>query len=60
MEKIIKFTILVFFISLNAYSQQITRILPKEIDDVLINPGIGFTTFQRFNGDSLNNGLTWT
>jgi len=26
---------------------------PKEIDDVLINPGIGFTTFQRFNGDTL-------
>src|SRR4026207_2016334 len=26
---------------------------PKEIDDVLNNPGIGFTTFQRFNGDTL-------
>ena len=26
---------------------------PKEIDDVLINPGIGFTTFQMFNGDNL-------
>jgi len=26
---------------------------PEEIDDVLINPGIGFTTFQRFNGDTL-------
>lgn len=24
---------------------------PVEIDDVLMNPGIGFTTFQRFNGD---------
>ncbi len=33
---------------------------PREIDDVLINPGIGFTTFQRFNGDSLNAGLKWT
>jgi hypothetical protein len=33
---------------------------PVEINDVLINPGIGFTTFQRFNGDSLNPGLGWT
>ncbi len=33
---------------------------PKEIDDVLVNPGIGFMTFQRFNGDALNEGLTWT
>jgi len=38
----------------------IVRILPKEIDSVLNNPGIGFMTFQRFNGDSLNNGLSWT
>ena len=33
---------------------------PKEIDDVLVNPGMGFTTFQRFNGDRLNEGLEWT
>ena len=33
---------------------------PKEIDDVLNNPGIGFTTFQRFNGDDLNSGIEWT
>ena len=26
-------------------------VLPREIDDVLINPGMGFTTFQRFNGE---------
>lgn len=32
----------------------------KEIDTVLTNPGIGFTTFQRFNGDKLNEGLGWT
>ncbi len=30
-----------------------TIIKPKEIDDVLINPGIGFNTFQMFNGDNL-------
>jgi len=36
---------------------------PKEIDDVLNNPGIGFTTFQRFNGDTLttlNEKRGWT
>ena len=38
-------------------------IRPREIDDVLINPGIGFTTFQRFNGDTLTtfkNRSGWT
>ena len=33
---------------------------PEVIDDVLINPGIGFMTFQRFNGDNLNKGIGWT
>lgn len=33
---------------------------PEEIDDVLVNPGIGFMTFQRFNGDRLNEGKGWT
>ncbi len=27
---------------------------------MLLNPGIGFMTFQRFNGDALNQGLKWT
>jgi len=35
-------------------------IKPLEIDDVLVNPGIGFMTFQRFNGDDLNKGMGWT
>ena len=35
-------------------------VYPKEIYDVLNNPGIGFTTFQRFNGDTLNAGRGWT
>ena len=33
---------------------------PEVIDDVLVNPGIGFNTFQRFNGDKLNEGFGWT
>ena len=42
-----------------AQSQQIIK-YPKEIFTVLNNPGIGFTTFQRFNGDELNRGNHWT
>jgi hypothetical protein len=38
----------------------VVTVRPIEIDDVLVNPGIGFTTFQRFNGDRLNEGLKWT
>jgi Domain of unknown function (DUF4832)/Beta-galactosidase len=43
-----------------ASPEDVVSIRPNEIDDVLLNPGIGFTTFQRFNGDSLNEGLGWT
>ena len=37
-----------------------TVVRPKVIDDVLVNPGMGFMTFQRFNGDALNEGKVWT
>jgi hypothetical protein len=40
--------------------QETVVVRPQEIDDVLVNPGIGFMTFQRFNGDKLNEGLRWT
>ena len=43
-----------------ASPEEVVTVRPKEIDDVLINPGIGFTTFQRFNGHRLNEGLGWT
>jgi len=35
-------------------------IYPKEIDTVLVNPGMGVETFQRFNGDALNPSLEWS
>jgi hypothetical protein len=42
-------------------AQQATIVVkPVEIHDVLVNPGIGFMTFQRFNGDGLNAGTKWT
>ena len=33
---------------------------PKEIDTVLVNPGMGIQTFQRFNADPINAGLGWS
>ncbi|MFK5974476.1 MAG: DUF4832 domain-containing protein [Flavobacteriaceae bacterium] len=36
------------------------KVYPIESDELLLNPGIGFTTFQRFNGDDLNQGMGWT
>jgi len=41
-------------------AQDLVNVRPKEIDEVLTNPGIGFMTFQRFNGDELNPGTKWT
>ena len=43
-----------------AFGQKTVKVRPVVIDDVLINPGIGFMTFQRFNGDDLNKGTGWT
>jgi hypothetical protein len=47
-----------YSISQNSVKQVVIR--PQEIDDVLLNPGMGFMTFQRFNGDTLNPGIGWT
>jgi len=35
-------------------------IRPEPSDEVLVNPGMGITTFQRFNGQPLNQGLRWS
>jgi hypothetical protein len=44
-----------------ALAQEETVIIrPAEIQDVLVNPGMGIQTFQRFNGDPLNPGLRWS
>ena len=39
---------------------QTTIVRPIEIDDVLVNPGIGIETFQRFQGQPVNEGLRWS
>lgn len=42
------------------HPENTVKVYPAESDEVLLNPGIGFTTFQRFNGDTLNPGIGWT
>lgn len=37
-----------------------TVVRPREISDVLFNPGMGITTFQRFNGQEPNPPLKWS
>jgi len=56
------FTLLLFLLYMldPLHSQEIIIVKPVEIDDVLTNPGMGFMTFQRFNGDELNDGIGWT
>jgi len=54
---------ILLMLPVNSYAQNpdhLTVIKPKVINDVLINPGMGFMTFQRFNGDNLNKGSGWT
>ncbi len=63
MKKFVLFITIIFLgmaISQAQEQPEIKKIRPKEIFDVLNNPGIGFTTFQRFNGDSLNPEKGWT
>lgn len=52
--------VLIILTPMTAWSQKTIIVRPEEIDDVLVNPGIGFMTFQRFNGDKLNEGKKWT
>ncbi|MCZ2155471.1 MAG: DUF4832 domain-containing protein [Bryobacterales bacterium] len=52
--------VILLMAALAAVAQQTVTVRPEVIDDVLTNPGIGFSTFQRFNGDQLNAGTGWT
>ena len=40
--------------------RNVVVVRPKEIQDVLVNPGMGVTTFQRFNGQEPNPPLKWS
>jgi len=39
--------------------QQTRSVMPKESDELLINPGMGFQTYQRFNGDPTERRNFW-
>jgi Domain of unknown function (DUF4832)/Beta-galactosidase len=43
-----------------AQERNVVVVRPKEIHDVLVNPGMGITTFQRFNGQEPNPPLRWS
>src|SRR5713101_3407022 len=54
-------TLLVLAIGQEGLAQSnVVVIRPKEIHDVLVNPGMGITTFQRFNGQEPNAPLKWS
>ncbi len=60
MKKILRLPVIAFF-SCVCYAQHDTVIVrPVPIDDVLTNPGMGITTFQRFNGQATNPPLEWS
>src|ERR1041385_2929722 len=45
----------------HALAQTETVVVRPEVsDEVLVNPGMGIETFQRFNGQPLNEGLKWS
>ena len=56
--------LIVFFvfliIDIEVSAQQTLKVRFNESDEVLTNPGMGFMTFQRFNGDKSNDGVGWT
>ena len=41
-------------------AEQATVVRPTEIDDILVNPGMGIETFNRFSGQALNEGVKWS
>ena len=51
-------TILTILLAMAATDTVVVR--PVEIHDVLVNPGMGIQTFQRFNGDAINPGTRWS
>src|SRR5579864_2794315 len=51
--------LIILFCSVGGAAQT-TVVRPTEIDDVLVNPGMGIETFNRFSGQALNEGTTWS
>jgi len=61
LSRMILIAILLLSCAVKVWAQTETTVLrPKESDAVLVNPGMGIETFQRFNGDAINMGLGWS
>jgi len=56
------FLLALFFTGANQALGQtnVVVVRPKAVHDVLVNPGMGITTFQRFNGQEPNLPLKWS
>jgi len=52
--------LLALFSSFSVAQRDTVIVRPAPIDDVLTNPGMGITTFNRFNGQALNPLLQWS
>ena len=59
--KIIRSLLIIVLFSGALFAQRNTVLVrPKPIDDVLLNPNMGITTFNRFNGQATNPPLKWS
>lgn len=60
-RRILELILCLTFVAPLAVAQTTNVIVrPREIHTVLVNPGMGIQTFQRFNGQSLNKGFKWS
>jgi len=52
--------LLLQFTLISTVFAQNTIVRPREIKDILVNPGMGITTFQRFNRQAIYPDLRWS
>jgi len=52
--------LLLQFTLISSVFAQNTIVRPREIKDILVNPGMGITTFQRFNRQAIYPDLRWS
>jgi hypothetical protein len=49
-----------FLVVIGSAAAQNVIVRPKVIDDILVNPGMGIQTFQRYNNQAINEGTRWS
>ena len=50
----------IFFVLIGSAVAQNVVVRPKVTDELLVNPGMGIQTFQRFNNQAINPTLRWS